>query len=88
MTWKDDWDETFDTIRKKVLSDTQSYGYMTSIDDIMNWPGHDWYNTELNPVKPVSFIAKRGKEKWIGTIRIFHISLKNVLFRILTVAGV
>ena len=61
MTWKDDWDETFDTIRKKVLSDTQSYGYMTSIDDIINWPDHDWYNTELNPVKPVSFIAKNKK---------------------------
>ena len=88
MTWKDDWDETFDTIRKKVLSDTQSYGYMTSIDDIMNWPGHDWYNTELNPVNPVSFIAKRGMEKWIVTIRIFHITLKNVLFRVLMLAGV
>ena len=55
--WKESWGETFEVIRKKVLSNAQTHGYITSIDDIEgNWNGYDWYNTGLNPVKPVRFI--------------------------------
>ena len=56
-TWKESWGETFEVIRKKVLSDAQTHGYITAIDDIANnWNGYDWYNTGLNPVRTVSFI--------------------------------
>ena len=55
--WKRTWGETIEVIRKKVLSNAQTYGYATSIDDIvMGWNEYDWYNTGLNPVKPVRFI--------------------------------
>ena len=57
LTWESTWADTFDVIRKKVLSDAQTHAYMTSIDDIMSWADYDWYNTGLNPVKPVSFTA-------------------------------
>ena len=60
LTWKSTWGDTFEVIRKKVQSDAQTHAYMTSIDDIVkNWPDYDWYNTGLNPVRPVSFTAGR-----------------------------
>ena len=62
--WKDSWGETFEVIRKKVLSDAQTHGYATSIDDIVSsWNDYDWYNTGLNPVKPVRFIYCFKKKK-------------------------
>ena len=58
MHWYSSWSETIDAVNKKVrLSDAQTHAYMTSIDDIIYWPDIDWYNTGLNPVKPVSFTA-------------------------------
>ena len=55
--WKESWGETFEVIRKKVLSNAQTHGYITAIEDINgNWGGHDWYNTGLNPVQLVSCI--------------------------------
>ena len=60
LTWKSTWADTWEVIRKKVMSDAQTHAYMTAIDDIvMNWPDYDWYNTGLNPVRPVSFTAGR-----------------------------
>ena len=76
LTWEYTWGDTFEVIRKKVLSDAQTHAYMTSIDDIYSaWPDYDWYNTGLNPIKPVSFTAGRagfvfGKLKKINGI--FH----------------
>ena len=68
--WKESWGETIEVIRKKVLSDAQTHGYATSIDDIvMGWNEYDWYNTGLNPVKPVRFIYCCKKRK-----------IKNMLF--------
>ena len=61
LTWEYTWADTFDVIRKKVLSDAQTHAYMTSIDDIQaSWADYDWCNTELNPVKPVNFTAERS----------------------------
>ena len=55
--WTNSWGETFEVIRKKVLSDDQTHGYITCNSDILsNWAGYDWYNTGLNPVKTVCFI--------------------------------
>ena len=59
LTWESTWADTFDVIRKKVLSDAQTHAYMTSIDDIMSWADYDWYNTGLNPVRPVRFIPEK-----------------------------
>ena len=66
------WPDTFEVIRKKVLSDAQTHAYMTSIDDIL-YIEDDWYNTGLNPIRPVSFTAGRvgfvfGKLKKINGI--------------------
>ena len=55
--WKNSWGETFDFIRKKVLNNAPTHGYVSTIDDIaVNWDGYDWYNTGLNPIKPVSVV--------------------------------
>ena len=57
MTWEDNWGDTFEVIRKKVLSDDPTHAYMTAIEDIqMGWSDYDWYNTGLNPIRPVSLI--------------------------------
>ena len=62
LTWEFTWLDTFDVIKKKVLSDFQTHGYMTSIDDIMmSWKDYDWYNTGVNPIKAVTFNAERDK---------------------------
>ena len=55
MKWYDSWSETIDAVNKKVrLSDAQTHAYMTSIDDINSlWSDHEWYKTDLNPIKPV-----------------------------------
>ena len=56
-TWTDSWGETFEVIRKKVLSDAPTHGYITTNSDILsNWAGYDWYKTGLNPVYTVSSI--------------------------------
>ena len=50
--------DTFDVIRKKVLSDAQTHAYMTSKDDIKRRSDvNQWFNTGLNRIKPVSFCA-------------------------------
>ena len=59
LTWEYTWGDTFEVIRKKVLSDAQTHAYMTSIDDLQFWSDYTWYNTGLNPVRPVSFTAGR-----------------------------
>ena len=83
LTWESTWGDTHDVIRKKVLSDAQTHAYMTSIDDIQKaWSDYDWYNTELNPVKPVNFTAKRIKSTLF--LSFWH---HKVLFRVLSLAG-
>ena len=54
LTWEYSWGATFDVITKKVLSDAQTHAYMTSIDDINSlWSDHEWYKTDLNPIRTV-----------------------------------
>ena len=51
------WAGTFELIKKKVHNDGPiSHAYMTSVDDILGvWKDYVWYNTGLNPIKPVTF---------------------------------
>ena len=59
MLWYNSWSETLDAVKKKVLSDAQTHAYMTSRDDsVLSLPDYDWYNTRLNPVKPVNDIRQ------------------------------
>ena len=60
LTYEFTWADTFDVIKKKVLSDAQSHGYFTSVDDILSsWKDYTWYNTGLNPIQTVTFNAGR-----------------------------
>ena len=58
LTWSDTWGETIENVHRKVVGDSPSHAYVTSIDDIRNrYNEYGWYNTGLNPVKAVIFTS-------------------------------
>ena len=62
ITWVDNWADTVKNVQDKVHADNPTHAYITSIDDIKNaYTEYNWYKTDMNPVKPVSFKTRSDK---------------------------
>ena len=62
ITWVNNWADTVKNVQDKVHADNPTHAYITSIDDIKNaYTEYNWYKTDMNPVKPVSFKTRSDK---------------------------
>ena len=63
IEWVNNWAETVKNVQDKVHADYPTHAYITSIDDIKNaYKEYNWYKTDMNPVKPVSFKTRSEKQ--------------------------
>ena len=73
ITYQWSWADTIDMVKKKVHNDGPlSHAYMTSIDDIiLSWKDYPWYNTGLNPIRPVTFNPGRMTQNQLENLPFF-----------------